>query len=121
MSTRLYTAHLAPGRAADETLLIGDGWRWGAFLFPFIWSLWHRHWVLAAILLVAGLGFGGLAAFGQPAVAVVLETGLRLWLGLEGAEMARLDRRIRGWRELGAVSADAEDEAALTWFRARPA
>jgi hypothetical protein len=117
MSARLYTAHLAPGQVADETLLIHDGWRWGAFLFPLLWALWNRHWVLAPILLVAGIGFGALASFGQPALALVLELGLRLWLGLEGGEMARLDRRLRGWRERGAVSAQTEDEAALTWFR----
>jgi hypothetical protein len=121
MSARLYTAHLAPGQAADETLLIGDGWRWGAFLFPLIWAIWHRHWLLAAALSCMGLGFAGLAGMGQPGVALVLEAGLRLWLGLEGAEMARLDRRFRGWRELGSVSARAEDEAALIWFRVRQA
>ena len=121
MSARLYTAHLPPGRPADRTDLIEDRWRWGAFLFPLLWALWHRHWLLVLALLVLAAGLGWLIALGHAATAAVVEMAVRLWLALEGGEMARLDRTLRGWRELGAVSAEADDEAALRWFRVRDA
>lgn len=117
MSARLYTAHLAPGRPADRTDLIDDRWRWGPLLFPLLWALWHRHWIIVLALLAIGGGLGWLAMAGYGPVAAVVEGAVRLWLALEGGEMARLDRSLRGWRELGAVSAEADDEAALRWFR----
>lgn len=121
MSTRLFTAHLAPGQSMDRVLLVDDRWRWGAFLFPLLWALWNRHWLLLMLLLGLSLGTGALAAAGHAALAALADLGLRLWFGMEGGEMARLDRAIRGWRELGAVSAQAEDEAALIWFGRRTA
>ena len=117
MSARLYTAHLPPGRAADRTDLIDDRWRWGAFLFPLLWALWNRHWLLALLLLVMAGGVTWLIWAGLAPVAFILDAGVRLWFGLEGGEMARLDRSLRGWHEMGAVPADSEDEAAMVWFR----
>jgi hypothetical protein len=121
MSARLWTAHLAPGRAADRTDLIDDRWRWGAFLFPLLWALWNRHWLLAVALAAVAAGLSALAWAGLAPVAAVIEFGVRLWLGLEGGETARLDRALRGWREMGGVEAETEDEAALRWFGVRSA
>ena len=118
MSARLYTAHLPPGRVADRTELIDDRWRWGAFLFPLLWALWNRHWLIAALLLAIAAALAWLRWIGLDAVAAVLWFGVSLWFGLEGGEMARLDRALRGWDEVGAVPADSEDEAAMVWFRA---
>jgi hypothetical protein len=120
MATRLYTAHLAPGDDPAATLFIADRWRWGAALAPLLWALWNRHWLLAVPVATIGLGSGALAAIGQPEAAVALDLGLRAALGFEGGAAARLDRKLRGWRELAAIPAATETEAVWAWFGPPP-
>jgi hypothetical protein len=117
---RLYTAHLPPGADPAETIFIADRWRWGAFLAPLLWAIWNRHWLLLAPILAVGGGSAALTALGQPEAALALDLGLRLALGFEGGGAARLDRALRGWRELAAIPAASETEAEWAWFGAPP-
>ena len=120
MAERLYTLHLPPRADPARTLFLPDRWRWGAFLLPLLWALWNRHWLAAVPILGAGLVTGGFAALGQPEAAAAWEGAYRLALGFEGATLARLDRRLRGWRELGALSARSDVEAEWMWFGPPP-
>ncbi len=120
MSERMHTLHLPPGADPAGTLVVADRWRWGAFLFPLLWAVWNRHWVLVAPLLLAGGGAGGLAAAGQPEAAAAVDLALRVALGFEAAGLVRIDRRLRGWRELAAIPARDETEAEWIWFGAPP-
>ncbi len=117
---RLHTAHLAPGADPALTLFIADRWRWFAFLAPLLWALWSRHWLLVAPILAAGLGAGALAAAGQPEAALAVDLATRAALGFEGGAAARLDRALRGWRELAAIPAASETEAEWAWFGPPP-
>ena len=116
MSTRVFTAHLAKGAAPERVLLIDDRWRWGAFLFPLLWALWARHWLLALALLGVAGATWALGMAGAAAAAAALDLAVRLILGFEGASAARLDRRLRGWRDLGGVAAEDAETAELRWF-----
>jgi hypothetical protein len=116
MSNRVYTAHQHPRDEDVRTVLIEDRWRWGAFLFPQLWALWNRHWLAALWLIACAGGLAALAGFGHEAIAAVLELALRFAVGFEGGALARLDRRWRGWEEVGAVAADDDEEAELRWF-----
>jgi hypothetical protein len=118
MAERIHSLHLPPKADPARTLLIADRWRWGAFLFPLLWALWNRHWLALAPILLAGAVTAGLAAARQPEAAAAFELAYRLALGFEGATLARLDRRLRGWRELAAISARNETEAEWIWFGA---
>ena len=114
--SRVFTAHAPAGADPAATLLIEDRWRVGAFAFPLLWALWSRHWLVAIAALAVLAAQADLVAGGRPAVAALLGLGLRLALGFEGGAAARLDRRLRRWRELGAVLADDAEEAELRWF-----
>jgi hypothetical protein len=118
--SRLYTAHLPPGADPARTLFLADRWRWFAFLAPLLWALWNRHWLLVLPIVAAGAGSATLAAYGQPEAAMALDLALRIALGFEGGGAARLDRRLRGWRELAAIPADTETEAEWAWFGPPP-
>ncbi len=121
MNERVYTAHLARGAEPDRVLLIEDRWRWGAFLFPLLWALWSRHWLLALALLAFAAATAALGAAGLAAAAATLDLALRFMLGWEGASFARLDRRLRGWRDLGGVAAGDDAQAERRWFAGRAA
>ena len=116
---RLYTAQRRAGADPETTLLIADRWRWGGFLFPLLWALWNRHWLAALGLGALAFGLGALGEAGLGALAALAEVAVRLIVGFEGAALARLDRRLRGWREEGAVLAWDDDDAEARWFGAR--
>jgi len=121
--SRVFTAHAPAGADPAATLLIEDRWRFWAFALPLPWALWNRHWLLAVAAAAVMAAQADMVSAGQPATAALLGLGLRLALGLEGGAAARLDRRLRRWRELGAVLADDAEEAETRWFaqgRARP-
>ena len=120
MTEQMHTLHLYPGDDPAGTLVLADRWRWGAFLFPLLWALWNRHWLLAVPLFLLGAASGGLAAAGQPEAALAFDLAVRVAIGFEGAIAARLDRKLRGWRELAAISARSEREAEWIWFGAPP-
>jgi hypothetical protein len=116
--TRLWTAMAPRDGDPTRTLLIEDRWRWGAFLFGPLWALWNGHW-LAALGLLCAAALIGFATTMQPEAGAAAQFGLSLAVGFEGAALARLDRRLRGWREIGAVDALDEDEAEWRWFGRR--
>ena len=98
MRVVLYTVH-SRGRP-NELHVIGEARRWLG-LVPPVWALWNGLWItLAAMLALLAATFVFWPAFFGP-----------LWLGLvvlcllEGAEIERLEYRLRGWREVGAVEA----------------
>lgn len=121
MSARLFTAQLKPGADPAETALVDDRWRWGAAAFPLLWALWSRHWVAAVVILIVMGVNARLALAGGAAAALAFDLGLRLAVGFEGGALARLDRRLRGWRLLGVVPARSLAEAEARWFGARAA
>lgn len=118
---RLWTAQLKPGADPARVALVDDRWRWGAFLAPLLWALWSGLWPAALALLALTAALGAVAAAGGAAAAAALALGLRVALGLEGGALARLDRRLRGWREAGLVEAESEDAAFRRWAEARAA
>src|SRR3954447_18119157 len=60
---KIYTLHLPqharPGdpEILDAAELVKDGFSWGAFLFTFLWLLFHRLWLAGIAVLVAMIAF----------------------------------------------------------------
>jgi hypothetical protein len=130
-----YTFHVPadalPGQKAalDRAEVVRDGFSWGAFLVPFLWFGWHRHWLpaIAALVVVVG-GAAALAAAGVPAREIlVAELLVHFLFGLEGASLRRFDyaRRGRLLEDLviAGDTAEAESKAFARWLEnpARPA
>ncbi|SEA16224.1 DUF2628 domain-containing protein [Rubrimonas cliftonensis] len=117
--SRLFTVHLPERADPARAVLIEDRWRWTAFALPLLWALWNRRWLLALALLAAGAGTAALAMTGGPAAAAAVDLAVRLAMGFEAGAASRLELRLRGWRDLGGVTADSADAAALRWLRRR--
>ena len=123
---RIYTVHQRPywqvGEAADAPVtLIGEGFNWFALVLPPVWALWHRQWLVAAVLAAAAavLGVGaGLLQPGGP-LAAILGGGLLLWLGYEANDIRRWSMRRAGWRDVGIVCGRDRDEAEWRYHDAR--
>lgn len=110
-------APAAGARNARDTVFIRDGFAFLAFLVPFLWLLWHRLWIEAALALGAALLLGGLGEYGgMGAVAPLLSILVSIYVGLEGAALRVHALRRRGWREAGVVEADSVEDAETRYF-----
>ena len=86
----VYIVHLPEGSARgsrqglDRAILVKDGFHWLAFLFPLLWPLFNRLWLvfLAVFAIMVGLGIGG-RALSAPGWAIGgIEFMLALLLGV---------------------------------------
>ena len=102
---------------ADAPLvLIRQGFRITAALFPPLWLAWRRMWwtAAAAVAFYLALGFAPLSPSGMGVMAVASA----LFFGLEGNSLYESSLQRRGWR-LGAVIVAASALEAETLFRRR--
>lgn len=120
----IYTAHVRSGPTGTEAdlALVREGFCWPAALFPLIWALWHRMWIVGLLLAAAALAAGAaLQAWplGDDAVLLGSVTAAVL-LGLLGNDLRRWSLGRAGWQEAGVVGGSDRDAAAHRLFDANP-
>jgi hypothetical protein len=105
-----------PALADRDAILVRDGFHVLAFLVPFVWLLWHRLWIEAAIafaLMLALSALGTVAGLGN--AAPVLSFLVSIYVGLEGPALRIAAWRRRGWDEWGVVEADDAADGELRY------
>jgi len=114
---RSYTIHHRAGTNGDDVVVIKEGFSWGAFVFNFLWALWHRLWLASLALLVVMLAIDAAADFlgVNPVLAAVIELAVSLWVGFNANDWRRRVLERRGYA-LGAVIAAPNADAALRRF-----
>ncbi|WP_337875138.1 DUF2628 domain-containing protein [Elioraea sp.] len=107
---RIWTVHVRPGH---ETILVREGFAWLAFLFPVLWFLAHRMW-LVVVLYLAGATILGAAMRDLPEALIALAgLAVQLLIGFHARDLRRWTLARRGWRLLGVVAARGGEDAAL--------
>jgi hypothetical protein len=114
---RSYTIHHRAGTNGDDVVVIKEGFSWGAFVFNFLWALWHRLWLASLALLVVMLAIDAAADFlgVNQVLAAVIELAVSLWVGFNANDWQRRALERRGYA-LGAVIAAPNADAALRRF-----
>ncbi|MCV3239216.1 DUF2628 domain-containing protein [Mesorhizobium sp. ZC-5] len=105
------------GADAEAAVFVRDGFAYIAFFLPAVWLLWHRLWIEAALAIATTLALtalGNVGGFGM--AAPLLSLLVSIYAGLEGAALRIAALRRRGWRELGVVVADSQDDAEMRWL-----
>lgn len=103
METQLYTLHTHPKHA--ETRVVGEG-SWLAVIPP-LWAAWEGYWLTALAMVAAMILALVLHPLGMPFVYAALAY---IAYG-DGGTLGRLELRLRGWREVGAVEARSPEGA----------
>ena len=110
-----------PGRGV---IFVKEGFCWPALLWPMLWALYHRMWLVTAIYIVISVLIGGLGEWlggGHP-LALIAALSFSLIAASEA-------NRIRGWHlarqgyaQLASVAADNLALAEMRYFdeRLRP-
>lgn len=104
-----------PGQGPDTAVLVPEGFSSRAFLFSFLWALWHRMWIVAAILvaLLAALALA-VSYLGLPPLAASgLDLGIALIFGHEANNLRCLGLRWAGYDEASVIVADSLEAAEL--------
>ncbi|PVB61979.1 DUF2628 domain-containing protein [Labrenzia sp. 011] len=103
-------------RQSDRLAFVPDGFSFLAFLFPPVWLLVHRMWLillgyLAVTLLIEVLAQTvGAAAMGLAALIV------SILFALEAQALRRWSLERKGWRVVGLVEGDGKAEAELRFL-----
>ena len=98
-------------------MLVKEGFSWGAFLFGWIWLVFHRAWIPGLLAFAAGILIGVLTGAGA---RVFLETGLALLLGLTGRDLVRWSLARRGYTLAHVLAARDSDSALARLLTGRP-
>lgn len=120
----VYIVHLPEGSARgsrqglDRAILVKDGFHWLAFLFPLLWPLFNRLWLvfLAVFAIMVGLGIGG-RALSAPGWAIgAIEFMLALLLGVAAGDLKSWGLGRRGIPAVDVVAGADEEDAERRFF-----
>jgi hypothetical protein len=122
----VYTVHEPPLRAADALpdperfAFVRDGFSVWAFLLTALWMLWHQMWLVLLIYIVVAAGGETAMHFaGVPDLLLgIVGLLLSLLLGLEASTLRRFTLAGRGWKNVGIVSGDDQEDAERRFFDA---
>jgi hypothetical protein len=121
----LYSVHLRRHGLDPERdiQLVKEGFSWPAFLFSFLWALWHRLWLTAAAIFLAVSAVNAAVYWLRPdwLSQTALSVGLGVIVGYLGNDLRRRKLTRLGFVFDGAVSGDDPDKALRRYLDGEPA
>ena len=111
---RTYTAHVKSGR---QTVLLREGWSWGAALFGGVWLLFQRAWI-PAVLQVALIAIA--MRLTPPHLHAPIVLAIVVITGMLGRDMVRWSLERRGYALAHVVAARDGAGAVGRLLTARP-
>ena len=123
---KLYTIHYREEARdsitglAQDMVLVKDGFSWPAFLFPTVWFLAKKMWIVFAIYLaIQGLVLSAVYYWSLPTeITTIAKITSNLILGFEGNDLYRWSLRRARYREHGTIAARDELAAEHRFFAA---
>jgi hypothetical protein len=114
---------LSPPRAAEEAVLVRQGFDWKAFLMTPVWALWNGLWIalalwLAWVFLIASIGS---LAHLEPETAFVVYLVGALAFGLEADRFRQARLSQSGYLLRGLALGGSIGEAENLYFKRRAA
>jgi hypothetical protein len=108
-----YSIYAKPNDArAAEAIFLPDSFSWGAFVFTWVWALWNRMWIVAALVLSIMLIASALPAVPQ----FLLAFGVSIVMGLHGNDLLGWSLTRRGLSDIGLSNGGSMEEAELRFY-----
>lgn len=103
---------------ADKIVFVKEGFAWFAFLFPLLWLLYHRMWLVLAGFALAFVALGLLASLTDwPQWAEALASfGINLLAGFEGNNLRRWTLACRGYVQVDVTTGRDRQECERRFF-----
>jgi hypothetical protein len=110
------------GRDHAATRFLADRFAWLAFVFPGLWLLFHRCWLMGLAILAAQLAAAWLTdQSGFFWAGTLSELALGLLIGLEGRQIVVRHLLAKGWTMADVVAAPDLSTAEMIYFSNLPA
>ena len=121
---RVYSVHIKPlSLALDrDAVLVKEGFSLPAFVFTFVWALWHGMWLAGALILIAGIAVqsaGALAGL-DPLSQSALGLGFAAIVGFGANDWRRRGLARQGYGMEGWVAAQDSEAALRRYFDLHP-
>lgn len=121
---RVYTMHYRPAsRSPDRDIaVVKEGFCWPAALFTVFWALWHRLWLAAVLIIVAGVGLELVLALSgaDGATSAACLVGFHAFIGFEANDWRRAKLLRLGHRDAGIVAAQDAESGIRRFFDLHP-
>lgn len=117
----LFTVLEAPDAQPERVAFVAEGFAWSALAFTFLWALWHRMWVVAALLFAVSSTLtvaSNLDLLG-PGLAALLQAGIALLFAFEARALQVFSLERAGFRRTGLLHASNREAAELAYFAGR--
>lgn len=116
----IYTIFRKAGAPREAAVFVKEGFSIAAFVLTFVWALWNRMWVVAAVILavMAAVAVAGSLTAANEVVVTAVNTGLALIFGFEAQSLRAWSLRRSGFVDDGLVEAASREEAELKYFAA---
>lgn len=110
-----------PDGRPERVVFVPEGFSWLALLFTSLWALWHRMWVVAALLFVLFTALTIAVDLGllRSDVALVLQIGLSVLFGFEARVLRVRALESAGYRRAGLIQASGREAAEFAYFAGR--
>ncbi len=122
---KFYAVHLRRhGLDPDrDVVMVKEGFSWPAFLLSFVWALWHRLWLAAALfgLAHAAISLGIYLAHPDPVSQAVVSLGLAAIIGYLAADIRQHKLARQGFAFAGVVGGKDIDQAYRRFLDSEPA
>ena len=108
-----YSIYAKPDdKAAAEAIFLPDKFSWGAFVFTWVWALWNRMWIVAALVLSVMFIASALPTVPQ----FLLSLAVNIFMGLHGNDLLGWSLKRRGHSEIGLSNGGSVEEAELRFY-----
>ncbi len=110
-----------PDKDHRSTLFLPDGFSWAAFVFSWIWLIWHRLWIAGIVALILQVGSALLLGTSGFSIAgLLLGFATHVLVALEGRNHYGNSLIRRGWKLEGVISAVDRQTAEEIYFSGLP-
>ena len=119
----LFTVLEAPDGKLDRVKFVAEGFSRMGFLLTVIWALCFRMWVVASalFLIIVAIGLALTLNLIDMPVAIVLQLGVMVVVGLEGRMLQVMSLERAGYRVRGLVEVSSLEAAEQVYFSHRKA
>ena len=117
----IFTVLEPPDGNPERVAFVPEGFSYAAFLLTVLWALWHRMWVVAALLfaLTAALTVATNLELLGSGLAAVINFGIVVIFGFEARALQVTSLERAGFRRWGLIQASNGEAAELIYFAGR--
>jgi len=118
---KVFTVLEAPDGRSEHVAFVPEGFSWGALALTFLWAIWRRMWVIAALLFTLASVLtvaANLGVLGQ-GLAALLQFGVSLMFAFEARALQVVSLERAGYRRSGLIQASNVEAAELIYFASR--